>query len=86
MARTEWSYGVPNSTALIKIVLSFRPKYPRPRLLNVKKEKLSSVEDEKSLLDEQAAHKDERQIGLDTDRSFVLYPVGGNRLYARHST
>lgn len=23
-----------------------------------------------------SAHKDERQIQLDTDRSFVLYPVG----------
>lgn len=22
-------------------------------------------------------HKDERQVGLDTDRSFVLYPAGG---------
>lgn len=27
-------------------------------------------------LDETLAHRDERQIGLDTDRSFVLYPVG----------
>lgn len=25
------------------------------------------------------AHRDERQIGLDTDRSFVLYPVGDYR-------
>lgn len=27
-------------------------------------------------IDEALAHRDERQIGLDTNRSFVLYPVG----------
>lgn len=27
-------------------------------------------------LEETLAHRDERQIGLDTNRSFVLYPVG----------
>ncbi|KAF8878467.1 hypothetical protein CPB84DRAFT_1852349 [Gymnopilus junonius] len=46
-----------------------------PRLLNVKKEKFSPILDEKLSLDEETSHKDERQIGLDTDRSFVLYPV-----------
>ena len=28
-------------------------------------------------------HHDERQIGLDTDRSFVLYPVGGGLCQSR---
>jgi hypothetical protein len=29
---------------------------------------------------ESIPHVDERQISLDTDRSFVLYPVGGHRI------
>ena len=29
---------------------------------------------------EEKPHSDERQIGLDTDRSFVLYPVGEHSL------
>ena len=30
--------------------------------------------------EEKPPHQDERQIALDTDRSFVLYPVGGYNL------
>ena len=54
----------------------------RPKLLHVSKEK--AVHDKKAsdttLEDEKPPHQDERQIGLDTDRSFVLYPVGGTTL------
>ena len=31
---------------------------------------------EKPLSERSLEHRDERQVGLDTDRSFVLYPVG----------
>ena len=31
---------------------------------------------EKALSEYSLEHPDERQVGLDTDRSFVLYPVG----------
>ncbi|KIM35691.1 hypothetical protein M413DRAFT_32345 [Hebeloma cylindrosporum] len=48
-----------------------------PKLLHVSKQK--ATKDKKSfdatLEDEKPPHQDERQIGLDTDRSFVLYPV-----------
>ena len=54
----------------------------RPKLLNVSDTK--PVVDQKPLKDlldeEKLPHQDERQIGLDTDRSFVLYPVGGYNL------
>lgn len=44
----------------------------RPELLDV-----SPQTRQKSELDsEEKEHRDERQILLDTDRSFVLYPVG----------
>ncbi len=33
---------------------------------------------------EEKPHADERQIGLDTDRSFVLYPVGEHLLSVPH--
>ena len=47
----------------------------RPTLLHVSE---LSIEASKALhFDESPPHQDERQIGLDTDRSFVLYPVGG---------
>ncbi|KAF8155688.1 rab-GTPase-TBC domain-containing protein [Crassisporium funariophilum] len=50
-----------------------------PKLLNVPKPKPQPEEKPlKELEDvEEKPHEDERQIGLDTDRSFVLYPVGG---------
>lgn len=50
----------------------------RPKFLNVKESK-GLFGKEKWLSEPEAPppHKDERQIGLDTDRSFVLYPVGG---------
>ncbi|KAF8812134.1 hypothetical protein BYT27DRAFT_7160272 [Phlegmacium glaucopus] len=48
-----------------------------PKLLNVSDTK--PVIDKKPLIgpveEEKPPHQDERQIGLDTDRSFVLYPV-----------
>ena len=54
----------------------------RPKLLHVSKQ---ATKDKKSLdttlEDEKPPHQDERQIGLDTDRSFVLYPVGGASLF-----
>jgi len=57
----------------------FVDKICRPKLLHVSKEK--ATKDKKAsdttLEDEKPPHQDERQIGLDTDRSFVLYPVGG---------
>lgn len=31
---------------------------------------------QRDALEEETPHRDERQIRLDTDRSFVLYPVG----------
>jgi hypothetical protein len=31
---------------------------------------------ETSSSEQELEHPDERQVGLDTDRSFVLYPVG----------
>lgn len=33
---------------------------------------------QRSAPEEETAHSDERQIRLDTERSFVLYPVGEN--------
>ena len=44
----------------------------RPRLLHVDVNAIHPTENEK----EHDLHRDERQIRLDTDRSFVLYPVG----------
>jgi len=44
----------------------------RPRLLHVDVNPTRPAENEK----EHELHRDERQIRLDTDRSFVLYPVG----------
>ena len=44
----------------------------RPRLLHVDVNRTHPPENEK----EHDLHKDEQQIRLDTDRSFVLYPVG----------
>lgn len=60
----------------------------RPKLLHVEPEELKNralategVPDdeepqENDTTEEVVPHADERQIGLDTDRSFVLYPVG----------
>ncbi|KAJ3502505.1 hypothetical protein NLJ89_g8855 [Agrocybe chaxingu] len=48
-----------------------------PKLLNVSQEKALNVYQDAKLEDpkvETPPHQDERQIGLDTDRSFVLYP------------
>ncbi|KAF8958165.1 rab-GTPase-TBC domain-containing protein [Flammula alnicola] len=48
-----------------------------PKLLHASKQKLQ-IEEElliNSSENEKSPHQDERQIGLDTDRSFVLYPV-----------
>ncbi|KAH9478599.1 TBC1 domain family member 20 [Psilocybe cubensis] len=51
-----------------------------PKILNVAKPK--DFADEKSRRPteskDEVVHQDERQIGLDTDRSFVLYPVDSN--------
>ena len=44
----------------------------RPSLLHVDVNAIHAAENEK----EHDLHRDERQIRLDTDRSFVLYPVG----------
>ena len=44
----------------------------RPSLLHVDVNAIHPIENEK----EHDLHRDERQIRLDTDRSFVLYPVG----------
>ena len=45
----------------------------RPKLLNVDTSRL----DASAFPLDAPPHQDERQISLDTDRSFVLYPVGG---------
>ncbi|KAF4618711.1 hypothetical protein D9613_009872 [Agrocybe pediades] len=50
--------------------------YIWPKLLNVSQS--SGIQHEVLQVDEKAPHQDERQIGLDTDRSFVLYPVEPN--------
>jgi len=50
----------------------------RPQLLHASK--LAEKTEEKGELVEE--HRDERQIRLDTDRSFVLYPVGEKALPA----
>ncbi|PPQ98273.1 LOW QUALITY PROTEIN: hypothetical protein CVT26_013529 [Gymnopilus dilepis] len=63
------------------IVFSIRTIYPRPGLLNAKKENLFPFEDERSLPDDQAVHKDEQQVGLDTYCSSVLHSADGNGLY-----
>jgi len=58
-------------------ILSARePRRSRPAA--VAPAELSSTGDllEKSLSERSLEHPDERQVGLDTDRSFVLYPVG----------
>ncbi|KAF9459688.1 rab-GTPase-TBC domain-containing protein [Collybia nuda] len=46
-----------------------------PQLLGVEKTPKGSVKDEESEPEIPTPHRDERQIRLDTDRSFVLYPV-----------
>lgn len=68
--------------------LEYRVTRSRPKLLHVKPEELKKwplategVPDdeeppENDTSEEVVPHADERQIGLDTDRSFVLYPVG----------
>ncbi|KDR79885.1 hypothetical protein GALMADRAFT_136469 [Galerina marginata CBS 339.88] len=45
-----------------------------PKLLHVSRAK-DDIPSKIFLVDEEPPHQDERQIGLDTDRSFVLYPV-----------
>ena len=58
-------------------ILSARePRRSRPA--DVVPPEPSSIGDlpEKSLSERSLGHPDERQVGLDTDRSFVLYPVG----------
>lgn len=49
------------------------PAY-RPKLLHV--ELPSTTHNSSTPPEDTAPHSDEHQIGLDTDRSFVLYPVG----------
>ena len=60
-----------------------------PQLLTRNRPKLLGIPD--TVVDDnegisQDAHDDERQIRLDTDRSFVLYPVGELRRYASGSS
>lgn len=53
----------------------------RPRLLRVPPLKEDQEEGEEGEKDKELEpHPDERQIKLDTDRSFVLYPVGDSSL------
>jgi hypothetical protein len=47
--------------------------YLRPRLLHLDRDVNQSPQ---NYQEEHEPHQDERQIRLDTDRSFVLYPVG----------
>ncbi|KAF8997108.1 rab-GTPase-TBC domain-containing protein [Cyathus striatus] len=58
-----------------------------PQLLNASSTSRVSRQPDKTDTDlkneDQTLHRDERQIKLDTDRSFVLYPVGINRDTAR---
>jgi len=49
----------------------------RPKLLNVDTSRLNAS----AFPVDASPHQDERQISLDTDRSFVLYPVGGKSLF-----
>ncbi len=69
----------------------------RPKLLHVEAAELKKwslategVSDDEQLSEGKISeeHADERQIGLDTDRSFVLYPVGEPHflLYSEHSS
>lgn len=48
----------------------------RPQLLGAPKSALVAVKEEEYEAEVPTPHRDERQIRLDTDRSFVLYPVG----------
>jgi hypothetical protein len=50
------------------------PSYPfRPKVLHAQPQSIPEVVDDD---DRSSCHPDERQIKLDTERSFVLYPVG----------
>lgn len=53
----------------------FLELYLRPRLLHVDLNR-DVNQSPQSYHEENKPHQDERQIRLDTDRSFVLYPVG----------
>lgn len=48
----------------------------RPQLLGAPKSAPVAVKEEENEVEIPTPHRDERQIRLDTDRSFVLYPVG----------
>lgn len=56
----------------------FLELYSRPRLLHVDPD-LDVKQSPQNFNKEHDPHQDERQIRLDTDRSFVLYPVGDAR-------
>lgn len=51
--------------------------FPRPRLLGVNPNRDEHKRDTSIYHEKEGSkHSDEHQIRLDTDRSFVLYPVG----------
>ena len=62
-------FGTPR---LHSITRPFLELYSRPRLLHLDVNPSQPPDNLKEL----DPHPDERQIRLDTDRSFVLYPVG----------
>lgn len=65
-------------------VRSIRRRRHRMKQPNVPREH-ENADDEKRT-SSSAAHPDERQIKLDTDRSFVIYPVGEKFPISRPST
>jgi len=58
-------------------VLSARePRRSRATAVALPESSSSGEPPEKAPSERSLEHRDERQVGLDTDRSFVLYPVG----------
>ena len=87
----EWRRGKCIGTELREVVLILATLYPcknRQLLLDAKPRRPTSTKSkeeyqEKAKQDSTESsdedlkpHPDERQVGLDTDRSFVVYPVG----------
>ena len=76
LERKGSEYGAYNSSCSPQLLTRNRPK-----LLGIPD---TVIDDNEQI--SQDAHDDERQIRLDTDRSFVLYPVGELRRYASGSS
>lgn len=75
------SHPLPPSHLFLSLTSAVLRAY-RPQLLRVPQSKVEQkeAEGEEEEDKELEPHADERQIKLDTDRSFVLYPVGDSSL------